>query len=90
MECIVWHFGIKYCASVVFCHSFSYLRKKNIPMKKILSGLVAVLALFAVSCGSNEKVYYASDFGIVPGTGEDMPVQGLVYEILYNILNRKA
>ena len=41
-------------------------------MKKIFSCLVAVLMLFVVSCGSNEKVYYASDFGIVPGTGEDM------------------
>ena len=40
-------------------------------MRKLFSTLLfAVVALFFSSCG--EKVYYASDFGIVPDTGEDM------------------
>ena len=41
-------------------------------MKKIFYCFAAVLMLLVVSCGSTEKVYYASDFGIIPGTGEDM------------------
>ena len=40
-------------------------------MKKISLALVVILATFFVSC-SNEKVYHASDFGIIPNTGEDM------------------
>ena len=40
-------------------------------MKKISLALIAILATFFVSC-SNEKVYHASDFGIIPNTGEDM------------------
>ena len=40
-------------------------------MRKLFSTLLfAIVALFFSSCG--EKVYYASDFGIVPDTGEDM------------------
>ena len=51
---------------------FLYLRKKYvISMKKISLALVVILATFFVSC-SNEKVYHASDFGIIPNTGEDM------------------
>lgn len=51
---------------------FLYLRKKYvISMKKISLALIAILATFLVSC-SNEKVYHASDFGIIPNTGEDM------------------
>ena len=51
---------------------FLYLRKKYvISMKKISLALIAILATFFVSC-SNEKVYHASDFGIIPNTGEDM------------------
>ena len=30
------------------------------------------MLLLLASCGVNEKVYYARDFGVVPGTGEDM------------------
>lgn len=41
-------------------------------MKKILYFLSAMFVQLAVSCAPTEKVYYASDFGIVPGTGEDM------------------
>ena len=41
-------------------------------MKKIFYVLCVALLSAIVSCGANEKVYYASDFGIVPGTGEDM------------------
>lgn len=52
--------------------NFLYLRKKYvISMKKISLALIAILATFFVSC-SNEKVYHASDFGIIPNTGEDM------------------
>ena len=44
---------------------FLYLRKKYvISMKKISLALIAILATFFVSC-SNEKVYHASDFGII-------------------------
>ena len=40
-------------------------------MRKLFSTLLfAVVALFFSSCG--EKVYYASDYGIVPNTGKDM------------------
>ena len=41
-------------------------------MKKarILFGMVLLFSLF--SCGNSTKCYYGSDFGIVPGTGEDM------------------
>lgn len=41
-------------------------------MKKarILFGMALMLTLF--SCGNGTKCYYGSDFGIVPGTGEDM------------------
>lgn len=39
-------------------------------MKKLLS--CAIVLLLLASCGAGEKVYYARDFGIVPGTGEDM------------------
>ncbi len=40
-------------------------------MKKI-SFLLCATALSLLSCGGGGKVYYARDFGIVPGTGEDM------------------
>ena len=41
-------------------------------MKKtrILFGVALMFTLF--SCGNGTKCYYGSDFGIVPGTGEDM------------------
>ena len=40
-------------------------------MRKLFSALLfAAIAFFVSSCG--EKIYYASDFGIVPGTGKDM------------------
>lgn len=41
-------------------------------MKKarILFGMALMFILF--SCGNGTKCYYGSDFGIVPGTGEDM------------------
>ncbi len=42
-------------------------------MKKIFFVQCIAVLLFALaSCGASEKVYYARDFGIVPGTGEDM------------------
>ena len=41
-------------------------------MKKIFYACCVALMSALVSCGAVEKVYYASDFGIVPGTGEDM------------------
>ncbi len=41
-------------------------------MKKIFSALYVVLLLAVMSCGTSKKVYYARDYGIVPGTGEDM------------------
>ena len=41
-------------------------------MKRIYCFLGTLLLLFIVSCCPNEKIYHASDFGIVPGTGEDM------------------
>ena len=40
-------------------------------MKKILLTLVASCAFLFVSCNS-EKMYKASDFGVIPNTGEDM------------------
>ena len=40
-------------------------------MKKIFFAVCSSLLLTLASCGV-EKVYYASDFGVVPGTGEDM------------------
>ncbi|MBR5851335.1 MAG: right-handed parallel beta-helix repeat-containing protein [Bacteroidaceae bacterium] len=40
-------------------------------MKKIFFTVCSSLLLTLASCGV-EKVYYASDFGVVPGTGEDM------------------
>ena len=39
-------------------------------MKKVLFATLILVAFALVSCG--EKVYHASDFGIVPNTGEDM------------------
>ena len=39
-------------------------------MKKVLFATLILGAFALVSCG--EKVYHASDFGIVPNTGEDM------------------
>ena len=39
-------------------------------MKKVLFATLILVAFVLVSCG--EKVYHASDFGIVPNTGEDM------------------
>lgn len=41
-------------------------------MKKISLFLVTILAMVVASCTSEVKVYDASDFGIVPNTGEDM------------------
>lgn len=41
-------------------------------MKKILFAVSAYLVFLLASCGDGEKVYNASDFGIVPNTGEDM------------------
>ena len=42
-------------------------------MKKIFFTVVSSLSLLFASCGGGAgKVYYACDFGIVPGTGEDM------------------
>ena len=38
-------------------------------MTRILFGMALISSL--LSCG-NTKYYYGSDFGIVPGTGEDM------------------
>lgn len=39
-------------------------------MKKVSLYFLFLIAF--VSCGSIDKVYYAKDYGIVPGTGEDM------------------
>ncbi|MBQ2126872.1 MAG: alpha-1,3-galactosidase B, partial [Bacteroidaceae bacterium] len=41
-------------------------------MKRILSAILVSFPFLLASCDSGEKIYYASDFGIVPGTGEDM------------------
>ena len=41
-------------------------------MKRISFAVFSLLMLFLASCDGGEKVYYARDFGIVPGTGEDM------------------
>lgn len=42
-------------------------------MRKIFfTQCIMVLLLALASCGTSEKIYYARDFGIVPGTGEDM------------------
>ena len=43
-------------------------------MKKILLAVCSSLLLSLASCGEKEgeKIYYARDFGVVPGTGEDM------------------
>ena len=43
-------------------------------MKKILLAVCSSLLLSLASCGGKEveKIYYARDFGVVPGTGEDM------------------
>ena len=43
-------------------------------MKKIFFAVCSSLLLTLASCGV-EKVYYASDFGVVPGTGEDMTLE---------------
>jgi hypothetical protein len=49
-----------------------YLRKKkDCFMRKMLFTALAGVAFMLLSC-SGEKVYNASDFGIVPNTGEDM------------------
>ena len=40
-------------------------------MKKTLFTILTSCVLFFASC-SSEKVYHASDFGIIPNTGEDM------------------
>ena len=41
-------------------------------MKKIFFAVLPLLMFLLASCGGGSKVYYARDFGIVPGTGEDM------------------
>ena len=43
-------------------------------MKKIFLAVCSSLLLSLVACGGKEgeKIYYARDFGVVPGTGEDM------------------
>ena len=41
-------------------------------MKKIFFAVLPSLMFLLASCGGGSKVYYARDFGIVPGTGEDM------------------
>ena len=41
-------------------------------MKKILFAVSASLVFLLASCGNGEKVYNASEFGIVPNTGEDV------------------
>ena len=41
-------------------------------MRKIFFAVCSSLMLFLTSCGTGEKLYYGADFGIVPGTGEDM------------------
>ena len=45
-----------------------------IPMKKIFLAVFSLLLFSLASCCNNEveKIYYARDFGVVPGTGEDM------------------
>ena len=49
----------------------TFAKKREI-MKKITFMLCISLVLSVVSCGTVGKVYRASDYGIVPGTGEDM------------------
>ena len=41
-------------------------------MKRTVYCLSVMFVLLAASCSSSRKVYHASDFGVVPGTGEDM------------------
>lgn len=42
-------------------------------MKNIHFAILSCFVMFLVSCvGNDEKVYHASDFGIVPNTGKDM------------------
>ena len=48
-------------------------------MKKIIFAVCSSLLLTFVSCGG-DKVYHARDFGVVPGTGEDM-TQELAFAI---------
>lgn len=44
-------------------------------MKNIHFAACLLLSIVAASCGNFEKVYHAADFGIVPGTGEDMTAE---------------
>ena len=49
-----------------------YSLKNNFySVKKISFAVIASLLFVLASC-NGVKVYHASDFGIVPGTGEDM------------------
>jgi hypothetical protein len=50
-------------------------------MKKILLAVCSSLLLSLASCGGKEgeKIYYARDFGVVPGTGEDMTEEPIEY-----------
>ena len=41
-------------------------------MRKIFFVVFSLLMFSLASCGIGEKVYYARDFGVRPGTGEDM------------------
>lgn len=41
-------------------------------MKKIITSVFAAAMLVACDSSMESKVYHASDFGVVPGTGEDM------------------
>ena len=41
-------------------------------MKRILSAILVACPFLLASCGNGEKIYYASSFGILPNTGEDM------------------
>ena len=41
-------------------------------MKRILSAILVASSLLFGACGDGEKIYYASKFGILPNTGEDM------------------
>ena len=41
-------------------------------MKRILSAILVASSFLFAACGNGEKIYYASKFGILPNTGEDM------------------
>ena len=66
---IIGSFSLK---SANFRQNYPIFAQNELSMKNKFFAVCMSLVLSMALCGCGEKVYHARDFGIVPGTGEDM------------------